>query len=592
MDTPENTLKRLKADAELGKRLCDMVQVAEDDRSTRRERWDRLRAFYNNEPIVDAKATDDESDLHINVTQVKIDTLAGSVSGTMLGRKPYLLAQTFGKAFDVPTRERILQAFLDKDGIAAAIRKVAPIAGWSNCGWIWSEWHNERQGPNRGPGFVFSVCEPDEVVVYPTTVEHVWDARMVCRRFYRRVKEIEEDQKSGKYLKSDEFRSAAMPDADKSSNYPSSTKDTPHTANDRSDELVKLYRVVFKEDGAWFIATVAYDRRVVLMLDEYGYTRPGLHQFSMKPEPGSIFKRSSVGNDLQGVQIAVNDLARKTCDGITMSIWGVILAAASKMPEEFNVFKGGQIIEHPMAEDAQTYSPAFNYEPVVTFFQFLLSYADSIARVSDAGSGGKSDFDTATEANISYRGQQMALDAIMATFAEGLESLGDWCDECISVHAADWLPVYGDVFGLTDGNVMDFAVDAAWTVNAKASNAHPSATLQAIDRLFQAIMVPGIQIDVYKVGQAMLEAYERMGFLNARDVQLPQDPAQIVEMLSQMVGVDPANLATAIDATKQMEETGYAVADELATMGGPDAEGTQGVLPVSADEGTGEPSAY
>lgn len=551
----------------LAEAIVTAIESGKASRITREPRWKQNRAFYYNEPQGRSNPPfAGASNNHWNLVQVKLDTLGTHVVGTIFSQEPYCVAESYTDVDVAESLEKIVQFFAKSSKLEEAAKVVSPIAGWSNHGVIKVRW-DHRAKPI--PRFRFEVREPFSFVVYPAGLPCLEDALLVGDRFYRTKGEIEAMRQNGDYLPGKELE--GVDDADKSAfeSIPEYGGPPNHSAVDIPSEIVELWDIFYKVQGDWWSITVAPTDRAILRCERWEYDCLPYAEFGYKsksPEDGH-WSAGSVGQDLQGPQLDVNELINLFNDGLRFNFSGLVTAESASWPEKFLTYSPGSIVQG-VFRGLQYHSPKADLSPILPLLEATLQNADSIARVSPAAAGASMPGSrTATEASIIGAGQRAGIDEYISTFGSGIETIFKIMQAMLLKSLPDWVDQVGPFLNLSPEDIQALSAPCNWNLNAASIGVTPAAQMQTAMMLVDlALKAPDAGIKQRELGKRILDYAERQGFTNADGLQSDPDPLAIMEELAQALGVDPVAIAEVIDVA--IESGAIGVAQGPADVGG------------------------
>lgn len=568
--------------------MASRIYAGEQDRKKRSPRWDACKSFYYNEPSKRGDLPyEGAANEHVNVTQVAVDALSTHVVGTITSQSPYCQATFPTTDQELLKRINKLQEavwfMMERADIENALHSVAQPAGWSNCAHIKVSWDGDRPK--------FDVHEPDECGVYPSNVKVLGDGMLYWTSFSRRKEEIERLRKSPdetiKYL-SEGSVSPTDPAGDKDMSYPSGRDEIPTTTSNTDDAPVKLYRVCFKDDDqkTWW-GTISAKDSVFLKFDEVpeDYLECDLFKFAFKNETGTgYYSKGSVVNDLQTGQLTANELMNLLLDGIRMNSYGVMVSESYPGASTEDTYGPGDWLQRPGMSTAKMFNPQAQLNYVPETMWSVIGYQDKVARISSMGSGGQlKSGATATEAGGLLAGQQAGVNEYIKVFGRALKGdkgLFAYVQKLMYVHWEDWIEKLGPFLGLDDNDYEVFALPIDWKLSASTPSATPASQIQAVQSIVPlAAQMPGLGLDQYKIGAALVRNLQKMGVFEAGEFQLPEDPTALLQQLSIKTGIPPQLLLRAVENAKFIFQQELQSQQSQDPSDRPQGEQGMGILP-------------
>lgn len=576
-DSPET----MAAAAEL---LVKWVRSGEDAKSDRRPRWSRFRDFYYNQPAMDTWPDSVRHRVHIPVVQPKTDALVSHVVQTLCGQAPYCRAKAGPHADSALLRrkEEIVQAFAETARMRERMEEACAVAAWSNAAhlFVYRDEHGVR----------IESHEPDEIGVYPAFAKD--DKAAVCVWRNLVMTRAQAVEKYGEAL-------AVAPSAggafeDKERLYGKSAPVDSTQAVRREDEPVKLHECFVRDaEGSMWAVVVCQDPPTVAKAKKIGDKGSPcmVVRGKLKPEAGNgYWPLGSVAADLQDIQMAVDRLASWMMDGLQWSIQGGGLSGSYGPTEGHLVMQPGAVLTGSGLEGAVYQYPRPDLNFVLPTLQYLLNYADVVARVSVSAQGGQmAGRQTATEVNAIVAGQQAAFVSYMATFAPALEQ----CYALVAKHVEDgFVELLGtkaaQQCGMTIEDRDAVFAPCSWSVVAQSPANTPESQQNMLAGLMSVVLqAPQAGGDPYVVFQRMLEEAKRQGLMDTTDVQMPRGPEALAAWVAQQVQLPPELVAAALQAAKQsfdaqaydrtgLEDAGGPLPEEAGGDAGSDGQGPIG----------------
>lgn len=588
----------------LGTRVADEILAGRRSMEEAKQLlYDRLLALYTHDAPTPAKPPfKGASTAHLNVMQVKGDALGTNVMGTMLAKPPYCVAMA---GFDGDrlrrnvVAERAVQFFVDKGHAKHSMAEVSRDAFLYNVGPLYTGFKTKGDGFDPTPGVEYCPIEAFDFVLYPPSVAaNVWKdpVKLVGHRIWVRRGTCDARKKSGEYA--DVPVQADQPEGVRQAQEQSTTKHIPHdSAGRKENDLLPLWWVCFKDlDAAgvevWWWGLLSEHDKQFLRLRRHKEPRPPYHVFRYKANKGEFWSKSTVGNDLQGVQLEINNLYRMWLDGVKWNIYGTAVGQSYGKAEQHLQLEPGAMVLLDNPSDAQYWNPQADLAYVPEALQTLLSYADQIVRISQEFTGGESEDSTATQAAIRQAGMRAGVDDYISTAAMALVSLYEYTHSLIVNNLDAWWDDFAEFLGFTDEDRARLEEPVMWVPHTQGIGSTPGVQVQLLQMVMESIAVLGAPVDKRKLADLMLVQVERMGLAGASDLMLPESPDEIIQTLGQMLGIDPLVLSDFVmkaQEVQQMAQQGEQN-DERAKFAEAVAKGVGGVDGAPGDQGP--PLAY
>lgn len=527
----------------------------------RKERYDRLRALYLHDAPVPAEMPFvGASKAHLNVMQVKIDALGTNVMRTITSRAPYFVAQTYKQKQQNIVIERVVQEFLDRAFLTDQLAAISSDAGLFNIGVLYDKWCPNGNDYDPVPGIEICPIEIQDHFCYPAGVtDEPWKSKAVGHRIWVRKASLEAKKRSGEYA---DVKASATgdPQEERQRAEPSVTGFTSHdSAGSNDNDLIPLWWVCFKDfienDEVWFWGLLSETDAEFLRLERYEATRPPYHVVRYKPTKGEYWSLSSVGNDLQGIQLDINDLLREWMDGIKFNTYGVMVGSSFGRAEAHLKYRPGDFLNQDAESNTQYFNPRADLSYIPGAISMFLGYADQVVRISQESSAGESPGTTATQAAIRQAGMKAGVDDYIGTAGKGCVSLVEHVHELIVLHIDEWYPVLAEYMGLTPEDAETLSLPTAWSLNTNSIGSTPSNQVQVLQMALEAGTTnPQMGFDLRGIGYQILVQAERMGLSGATELQLPETPEQMIQVLAQVTGTDPMILTDAVEQAKQTQQ--------------------------------------
>lgn len=581
----------------LGVRVADEVIAGRQAvESVKSELYDRLKSLVTHDaPKPEKPPFKGASSAHLNVMQVKGDALATNVLGTMFAKKPYCVAMA-GWDKDRFRRnlvaERVVQFFVDKGMATFAVQESSQDAFLYNVGPVFTEFVPTGDGFDPTPTVKYRSIEAFDHFVYPpSVVSRLWEdpVKSCGHRIWKRRSSCDALKKKGVYA--DIPVSSDLPEGVRQAAEQSVTKHIPHdSAGQKANDLLPLWYVCFKDvdssgDEVWWWGLISEHDKQFLQLRRHKEPRPPYHVLRYKPNKGEYWSKCTVGNDLQGVQIEINNLLRMWLDGTKWNIYGTSVGQSFGRSDQMLQMEPGGVTLLDNPKDAQYWNPGAELAYIPEALQFLLAYADQIVRISQEFTGGESESSTATQAAIRQAGMRAGVDDYIATASLSIVSLYEYTHLLAVSNVEAWWDELSVFLGLTDEDRALLEEPVMWQPHTAGIGATPGTQVQILQMVMESLLTLKAPIDVRLLAEQILVQAERMGLAGSQEMMLPEGPEDSLRELSQILGIEPLILEDAVKQAAMVQQAAMEGQknDERAKIGEAVASG-MGVPPEGGDD--------
>lgn len=400
----------------------------------------------------------------------------------------------------------MLQFCMNKSGIDSAIDRLAKNVGLLNIGVLKLTFdvvtdeflvlHKDTElnvgGPIKHAGFNLEVIAPEDLVVYPRDPGSVSRARMIGHKLPAFHKDDILDLIDAGVLSK---KAAELDGGDLSTDDDLDLmRFELQNAFTDGDEFHTLYTglVKLRHGGKqqWYEFYYSLTNSKLVALQPYNAPRPNYFIFSIEKETPKLIPSNSVGNQLQGLQILVNEAMNLAIDGIARSIYPAwfVQRGAISATEELDLSPGS--VNYTNGEPANAVLPKFNEFNVQGLLALVSSYeqlAEKVARVSsnDMATSYRGQT-TATEAAQIAAGSALARNSVVASFGETLAEVWGFAQWLLAANWELFTAVYGQDNPISqEGNEDLLSLPIAWELTGKNSSSSPeirqAASLQLIE---------------------------------------------------------------------------------------------------------------
>lgn len=557
---------------QLAARVDGWVEAGKQQHGDIGERWKVNEAFYRNQPTRKAsRVFPDAEQYHMPLVQPKIDALTGNVSQSILSQSPYLICRLRGPrsdrmedveadlqylfetgAFDVVFDEALLLAALCGVGIIRTTFKLE-VEGFGAQHEQTALALNEEIITDEGPikvryaGIEFVAIHPADFIVYPANVKVMSGAKMVGHRYYRRVQEIEEMQKSGEYYNwVDPIAGGDSPTEEASGRDYAYAGGNPTVSIDEpKDELVRCWSLIVRldlnEDGIEerYVIEFAESMSQILRIEKYDeLSRPWYVDIRFHQEYGGFFPAGSPAQNLQGLQLMNTEILNLLLDGSLFGAFPPVFVDGNA----FNVniqrsYKPGEII--PTEGGMTPYSPLSRFDPgaLPLVAQYVSQAADQAVRISMNGVGSQlRSGTTATEVAQIAAGQNQGLNRYIQMVGMGVVQIGVLILELYRLNFDMLKALHGDALLCNEPPPDQIRVELNGKVPMNTAAARMANAIQLLQAL--APMAAQIGIDLRQLVKAVVDASE---LPNSEKFLIPEEELAMMMMQQQeaMNGTGP-----------------------------------------------------
>lgn len=518
-------------------KLCAFIDASIQQQGTLPERWKRLEAMSRMQPTSGGIKTDDSAEPRtFPVMGPRVEQLVAQVCGPVLSRDPYFIARGFGsdssRMHEVEQQVQFCNQLAQFD---RKFRKATRIAAKSEPAIFRVHFEDgsyltdtpdvdaKSMARRRFVGPSISVIHPRNFVCYPLYTGGVMDAKVVGHRFNRRAREIKEKQRSGEYFKGEIVAGDDPQEFEAGREREWSLTDEAGCISEQDDQNVECYELIFREDldGDGFeesyLGHVAFRQKLLLRIERYGveyedgsfapYSRPWYFEHILhEPDDEEFYRSNPFAQNLQGVQIAFDDLLTLLIDGSIHAAFPAGFTNNPMLTEKIVKYRPGSIYYVPGDGRIEWTAAQFNPGVMPQILELLERLADSASKLSQAGTGQQfNSGTTATEVQGILAGQQVGMDEYRANACQAPTLICDWMRELCYLHYAAMQEAYGAALPCQDWQSLKAPV--IWEPNGKSSASTPEALVQKVQMVLQlAQVVPGLNVP--ELGRILIQALD------------------------------------------------------------------------------------
>ena len=585
--------------------ICQQIDSSDDQYRGLGERVERNEQLYRNQSGISSLDFGEEFDsITYPVVQPKIDGTVGDIFLAITGLTPYVQAIPLGQTQEAGDRvQSDLQLLADKGKFDMALwgwLQNALIGGVGILRVRFAEIDTNflpsltgmatglRKGRRYGC-FEFDIVHMSDFVAYPPSLGRI--ARLVTsghRMPELRVQEIKELQDEDIYFSdvevfgqdglSDQFPHGRDRNFDLTSGF---------YADQPKDKSCSLREVITKadlDDGGrekYWLAVVDTTSTKLLNVAEYIYSVPHYVDLRFTIEQGSFWPSRSMAQDLQGIQIAINNMMNTLAYGNLMRAFGVLVVEGGTFTGKSTQIKPGNIMEvNGDPKNVNHLHNSFNAGEMQWIVNVLQDWADAISRKSQLATGQQlKSGATATEANALVAGDVASQSQFIRFASEAIEHLWSFMFEIYSVHYAQLKRTYGESLQATPEDMKGLY---RFEVNGKTQGNTQQALMNKLQAIFAMSQQPTSQFDPMKTELAVAQALhlpfnvqslvkDPAGLINAilsnpENVQAVLQNPQVQEIIMGLAQHGASQMAPAIALDSIHQEIGNA-ANDVAGMG-------------------------
>lgn len=505
--------------------VCNELRAGKGARSDLNIRWQTNEKMYRNQPGASGtQIIEGVTPYHIPLMKPKLDRINGVVHHAITGVEPYVqitCADGEGKIAEAVQND--LGFLLKKSNFQKWFWENLQTTSCTGRGIV-------RLRYVDGKGFEGKNVHPNDIVLYPATVDTVAEAKTVGMRFGKMQSEVKRLQLKKEYDPAASIIAGWNPDqGDESGRDQVFDRVQPATEIKLQDTQVQLWEFITfrgfreKDEPRWWKGEVALDSNQLLKIEPFGatqtdpvlgeltvdYTKPWFFGTAYESEYGKFWLSTSLAQHLQGLQQAFSDGFNIHWGGSWASGFPCLVISGGSFGEKIKKIHPGDILENPSPVQAQVIGTTFNPGSIGEMMTLLQETADSVVRISQMGQSSQlRSRTTATETEMLSEMQRQAEDQYTAYISIGLKEIFEYAFELYRVHFDDIKATFGKNISLPDASLLidrHFEIE----VNGKATTNSPSARIDKYKFLIElGLQIPTLGIDPQKVGNQIVQALE------------------------------------------------------------------------------------
>lgn len=505
--------------SELAQRICRMIDSGVESVNGLRERWEVNEKLYRLEPYERLSATmEDASTFAFPLQREKIDAMVAFLATTLASSDQIFVYRQHGAAsVNSEACEKTVHFLLRQADFERHLRMHLRLTAMNGKASYRLVFKTRARGMladmEQAAGFQMpdittnklAYCGIDirvihlgDMVVYPVECETLLDARLVGHRFTLRKADIRAKQESGEYLRDVEEFSSVDRDSVISGRDAAWDLTSSDSGMEDDDEYVECYSVIVKldlnEDGVeeYVEMQIAYDDKAILSIKPYAFDRPNYFCPALHQEYGKFYPAGSIAQNLQGLNLALNELMGMYYDGTVNAAFPPTLfnAEGGYQEGEFNM-RPGQMIPTLGTPQMASIPTQFNPQVIPQMLQYLDSFAEQVTRTPR--SSAQQPFrrgTTATEVSAIQQAAAVNNNDYLMEYASGeFCALADFVRQLAYENFEYLQAVYGDLLPAQEKEQL--APGGIWDVAVRAPNRTPMGRMQAMQLLLQLKMTTG-----------------------------------------------------------------------------------------------------
>lgn len=585
---------------DLGRRCKDLFDSALQERSSLEERWRRNRLFFLNQPDGTGFGVPERmSPQHFPLVQPKIAALVDNCAGTIRSTPVMLNAVGYGSSDDAEVVGRLLSFFFDIGGLKRKLSQIMQITAITGICFVRPRWEAIEQSSKRlsaglgrymwkSLGIQFDVFDPVHVAVSTSRTSCAEESMAVGHTFYRTRAQVRVLVDEGYYACEDvdSLGSTMMEGEGPRDQDNSRIEEVEPTSEEGRIKFVELLvsQTVSEhlpDKVARYGLTMVADTGQIVRMQPYIDDSCGYFDYRLMPEEhGSFWPSSSVGNALQGLQVAYNAFHNLARSGTFMAAFPPVVEQGAAH-DSVTMYEPGTRVS-TTGREVTPLRNDFNPALLLPLIEQVEKQADAVVGISMSGtasantSGGQPL--TATAEQIMQGNQSTRLGGYMDEFSSAFERMAAFCQRMLLRHIDEWFDVYMvEVEPLMTKEVMAELLERPWRwqVAARGPGDSPQSILAKTDRLMA--MSQQMAPDPESMMQSMVQSLTQFGMDPQTAMQAAQQavagfksPINMDEVIKTAINaLDLNNPNILVKPEEEQQEIGQPVPDEgLAQLAG------------------------
>ncbi len=528
---------------ELALRVCREILASDDAKGSLPRRWEKNEALYNLDPkATNLTLVEGMASYPVPLWKAKAKRIVDTAFKGCTSMDPYVQVLTDdgqnSKADDI---ERALMLLSGKGAkqttFDRALRQCLRITANTGVS-VMYVYPDERTWD-----VCFRAIHPKDLMVYPHELGSLEEAKTVGHRFELMRSEITARKEAGIYLTDEVGGGGASVDneAGKSKSF-ARTEDT--SAMSVEDELIECWQVVTEVEGQRYLVVVAAHDQKLLRVQPYPYSRKFYFDIRFEDEYGSFWPASSVGQDVQALQLLYTDLHNVIIQGSYAAAFPVMVVSGGSLATKVSKYGPGSMLEVPTGVQAQVLGTQFNPGVLPEMIQQVEKVTDAQTGISQLGTSINLPASTsATAAQGLLAAQDEAKDGYTEFVAPAVGAIFEFLAEVLKTHFREFSQKYGPSLRV---DYSSLSKPYIFEATGKTATSSPQALIGKLQMLLQMAMSPNSGLDYRQVETQILQALNLP--LDVQSLQKQDVPQQMLALLQQALasGMDPQTIVSLV----------------------------------------------
>lgn len=526
---PSNEMRppQMKDPAErkkLATTLCSWIENGCKQKGSLPDRWRKNEEIYRGQPddTYGLRVTEDAEPQVYNIVKPRVDALTTKVCQPLTANRPFFSAiGSEEMRDDLKEAEDVVQFVYDNAKYQKKLRTITRHSCMA-APMYWkvpfvSETEDmlaDSQGdalnmprPYRYVGPALKIVHPNDMVIYPLITGNIERARMVGERYFMRLAELRELQRTGKYFDTDTIYGGDDPqswESGRDSEW-SKTEEAEGIEN-AEDEVVAYWEVIVKLDldGDGFEeryrCVVADTIQELLECEYYGfktdagtlkpYSRIWYFPHWVEP-PGynEQFHANPPVQYLQTPQAAYSDLLTLTIEGVKMFALPAGFVKGGTLDHKVIRYQFGEVHFLPAGVEIEFLQPKMDIQHIPFLLDTIKKDADALLRISQNGTA-QVQGDSATEAAILENNMEEGAEEYRDNVSQSGEEMADFIRELCYIHYDEMKSAYKETFPCEDPESLKNPL--RWEASGKTSATNPQIVAQNFKDIWEVAQNPQI----------------------------------------------------------------------------------------------------
>lgn len=423
----------------------------------------------------------------------KLKQLVSFVAGPMVALDPYFIIRAGGpKGNPIDAVQSALHYFLYQARYALHLEETINLVARRGRCPVRVTYHGRKSsadGTQVEAGHLeFMPIDTKYLRLYPNNTTDIKKARLFGYIYQPRVREIDEEQRAGRYFSDIKIRNGIeklQMMGEPGGYWQQSTTNAIYRQDDPADIFDGVLRKDLDGDGfeELYHVRVAKWQRVLLRIEKFQLNRPWYADFFFEREHGRYINENSVAIDLIDPHKFVNDCLNLMVQGSMSSLASPMFTDAWTLDDEVTRPVPGKV--YAVEGLGKVYSNGTRTDLAVfpKLYELGRDVADETGKVSQNGLGANlAPGTTATEASQVAQGQNIGIRGVSNKVAYGCVDVAMIALELLGRNFNDWWQDYQDVVPqLTQQDLLQ-----RYWIEVNGTN--PVDTPQAVIQQVQAIL--------------------------------------------------------------------------------------------------------